>query len=52
MHDSSKTVNEYQKFLPEIKYIRKKYGGKLLCKKIMQIYMVQFILALKRMIGN
>jgi glycosyltransferase involved in cell wall biosynthesis len=32
-HSASKTQSEFTKFLPEIKKVRKKYGGKVFCKR-------------------
>ena len=40
-HKSSKTQSEFIKFIPEIKRIRKRYGGKFFCKKTFSIIRIE-----------
>ncbi len=40
-HETSKTVAEFINFIPEIKKVRKKYGGKFFCKRTLSIARVE-----------
>lgn len=50
-HKLSKTQSEFIKFIPEIKRIRKKYGGKFFCKKTYNIIRIKLGYLRRRLIG-
>jgi len=49
-HEKSKTITAYAKFIPEIKRIRKKYGGKMLCAKSIGIFRYELIYLFKKIL--
>lgn len=51
LHHSSKTQLEFIKFIPEIKRVRKKYGGKFLCQKMLDIIRIELGYLRRRAIG-
>lgn len=50
-HRSSKTQSEFIKFIPEIKRVRKKYGGKFLCKKTINLIRIELGYLRRKIIG-
>jgi glycosyltransferase involved in cell wall biosynthesis len=40
-HKNCKTVNEFYNFIPEIKTVRKRFGGKRFCRKTYNIFRVE-----------
>ncbi len=51
LHYSSKTQSEFIKFIPEIKRVRKKYGGKFLCQKTLDIVRIELGYLRRRVVG-
>jgi glycosyltransferase involved in cell wall biosynthesis len=50
-HKVSKTQAEFIKFIPEIKRVRKKYGGKFFCKKTYNIARVELGYLRRKLLG-
>jgi len=51
LHASSKTQSEFMNFIPEIKKVRKKYGGKRICGKAFHILRVELGYSRRKLIG-
>jgi len=50
-HQSSKTQLEFIKFIPEIKRIRRKYGGKFFCQKTIDLVRIELGYLRRKIIG-
>jgi len=51
LHASCKTRSEFINFIPEIKKVRKKYGGMILCRKTLDMLRIEIGYWRRRLIG-
>ncbi|MBU3956522.1 glycosyltransferase [bacterium] len=51
LHAACKSEAEFIKFIPEIKKVRKKYGGRVLCRKTLDIFRIELGYWRRQLIG-